>query len=181
MSAASLTNPVEILKLLNSKLEEDKSLGYEAFLRRTHWFSGTTANDLKQFACNQLNVKPRDVLASIKNIEPAFLWASQDGLETAKLKMVEAAHAYSKIIEASLPPVIVWNFFDSQAIRLIVHDGHHRTYYAHRNGIRIPAVILEPLGNYSKMEDKFRYAFQIRTRVIDLPVSRTKHFDIVTR
>ena len=181
MSTAPIRNPVEILKLLNSKAEEDKSRGYKAFLKRTHWVSGAKANDLKNFACKQLNVKPRHVMASMKRIEPAFLWASQDGLETAKLKMVEAANAYSKILEVNLPPVIVWNFFDSQAMRFIVHDGHHRSYFAHRNRIRIPAVVLEPLGNYSKLEDKFRYAFQIRTRVIDLPVSRTKQFNILTR
>jgi hypothetical protein len=179
--SSSIRNPIKILELLNSKSESDKKKGYNAFLERTHWHKGAHINDLKKFACKQLNVKIRNVVASIKRIDPAFLWASQDGLESAKLKMVEAAHAYNQITNnEKFPPIIVWNFFDSQAIRYIVHDGHHRSYFSHRIGKRISAIVLEPVGNYAQMEDKFRYAFQIRIRVTDLPVSRTKHFDIVT-
>lgn len=173
------SNPSEIYHLLISKDQEENKLGYDSFLRRTHWFSGGTPEDLKNFACKQLNVKARYVIATMKFIEPAFLWASQDGLESAKLNMVEAAHAYVTSIGDTLPPIIAWNFFDSQKMRLIIHDGHHRAYFFHRIQKRVKTVVLEPIGNYSQMEDKFRYAFQIRKRVIDLPVSRTRNFSIV--
>ncbi|MHA1522617.1 MAG: hypothetical protein ACTSRK_20820 [Promethearchaeota archaeon] len=117
----------------------------------------------------------------MKFIEPALLWASQDGLESAKLNMVEAAHSYVESIGEKLPPIIAWNFFDSQKMRLIVHDGHHRAYFFHRKRKRVRVVVLEPIGNYSLMEDKFRYAFQIRKRVIDLPVSKTQNFSIIVK
>lgn len=174
-------NPVEILLKLQSSDEEVRKRGYDAFLRRTHWSANSTKEDLKIFACQQLGVRPNAVMAEMKKIDPAFLWASQDGLETAKLRMVEAAFTYGNRHNLPIPPIVVWNFFDSQAVRLIIHDGHHRSYYAHRVRERVSAVILEPIGNYSIMEDKFQYAFQIRTRVIDLPVSRTKKFTIVTK
>ncbi|MHA1674901.1 MAG: hypothetical protein ACTSYI_14895 [Promethearchaeota archaeon] len=171
--------PGEIYRLLISKDPQENQLGYASFLKRTHWKAGQTPEDLKKFACTQLNVKVRHVIASLKFIEPAFLWASQDGLESAKLNMVEAAHSYVKSIGERLPPIIAWNFFDSQKMRLIVHDGHHRAYFFHRMRKRVKVVVLEPIGNYAQMEDKFRYAFQIRRRVIDLPVSKTQNFDIV--
>lgn len=166
--------PSDIIKLLNSSNEDEKILGYKSFLNRTHWFSAQTPEALKNFACNQLNVNPRYVLATFKKLEPAFLWASQDSLENKKLKMVEAAHDYVKSIKKEIPPIIVWNFFDSQKIRFIVHDGHHRTFYFYRFHKKVNAVILEPLGNYHQMEGKFNYAFQIQKRVIDLPVTRQK-------
>lgn len=175
-----IKNPVEILLKLQSSDEEERKIGYNAFLNRTHWSKDSSIEDLKIFACQQLGVRPNAVMAELKKIDPAFLWASQDGLETAKLRMVEMAYNYGSRHELPIPPVIVWNFYDSQAIRLIVHDGHHRSYYSHRVRQRVSAVILEPIGNYEIMEKKFQYAFQIRTRVIDLPVSRTKKFSIVT-
>jgi hypothetical protein len=170
----TIKNPVEIAKLLNSHDMDKKKRGYEAFLGRTHWVKGSSPEDLKVFACKQLNVNPRHVIASTKRIEPAYLWASQDGLESDKLKMVEAATEYFDLIGDKFPPIIVWNFYDSQKIRLIVHDGHHRSYYSHKFNRKLQAVILEPIGNYPLVEDKFRYAFQIRKRVIDLPVSRNR-------
>ncbi len=179
--STDLKNPVEIIKKLQSSDEEEKKVGYRAFLKRTHWNETSSIEDLKHFACTQLGVRPNAVIAEMKKIDPAFLWASQDGLETAKLHMVELAYNYGTRHELPIPPIIIWNFFDSQAMRLIVHDGHHRSYYSHRVRQRVKAVILEPLGNYEIMEKKFQYAFQIRTRIIDLPVSRTQKFSIVTK
>jgi hypothetical protein len=168
-------DPKDIIKLINSSIEDEKIIGYKSFLSRTHWFSAQTPEALKIFACNQLNVNPRYVLATgFKKIEPAFLYASQDSLENIKLKMVEAVHDYVKSIDEEIPPIIVWNFFDSQKIRYVVHDGHHRTFYFYRFHKKVNAVILEPLGNYHQMEEKFKYAFQIQKRVIDLPVTRQK-------
>ena len=166
--------PNDIIKLINSSKEDEKILGYKSFLSRTHWFSAQTPEALKNFACNQLNVNPRYVLATFKKLEPALLWASQNSLENIKLKMVEAVHDYVKSIDEEIPPIIVWNFFDSQKIRFIVHDGHHRSFYFYRFHKKVSAVILEPLGNYHQMEEKFKFAFQIQKRVIDLPVTRQK-------
>jgi hypothetical protein len=175
-----IKNPVLILQKLLGSTEEKKKIGYQAFLRRTHWSETASIEDLKKFACVQLGLRTRHVLVEEKRIDPAFLWASQNGLETAKLRMVDAAFNYGERRHLPIPPIIVWNFFDSQAVRLIVHDGHHRAYYSHRVRKRVKAVILEPIGNYEVLEKKFRYAFQIRKRVIDLPVSRTQKFSIVT-
>ncbi len=169
-----VNEPNDIIKLLNSNIEDEKILGYKSFLNRTHYFFAQTPEALKMFACNQLNVNPRYVLATFKKIEPALLWASQDSLENKKLKMVEAAYDYVKSIDEEIPPIIVWNFFDSQKVRLILHDGHHRVFFAFRFHRKVSAVILEPLGNYHQMEEKFNYAFQIQKRVIDLPVTRQK-------
>ena len=167
--------PNSIIKLLNSSNEDERTLGYKSFLNRTHWiFSAQTPEALKIFACNQLNVNPRYVLATFKKLEPSLLWASQDSLENKKLKMVAAAHDYVSSIKEEIPPIIVWNFFDSQKIRLIVHDGHHRSFFFYRFHKKVRALILEPLGNYHQMEEKFKYAFQIQKRVIDLPVTRQK-------
>jgi hypothetical protein len=174
----AIRSPAEIAQLLNSGDEAKKELGITSFLNRTHWQYDSSPEDLKQFACKQLKLRSSEVLASkVKRIEPALLWASQDGLEADKLNMVEAAHNYFKTKNLSFPPILVWNFFDSQKMRMIMHDGHHRAYYCYRYGIKLYAVVLEPLGNYSKVEDKFRYAFQIQTRVIDLPVMRDQ-FDV---
>ncbi len=179
--SSSLKDPSYILKLLSSNSEVDNIKGYSAFLIRTHWFNGAKPNDLKKVACKQLNVKSRNVLASFRKVEPALLWSSQDGLQVSKLRMVEAADNYGKLRSNNLPPVILWNFYDSQSIRLVIHDGHHRSYYSHRIGERVPAIVLEPLGNYVEMEQKLKYAFQIRKRVIDLPVSRTKYTSLFNK
>ena len=176
----NIKNPVIILQKLLGSTEEEKKIGFQAFLRRTHWSATATIENLKKFACVQLGVRPRHVIAEERRIDPAFFWASQNGLETAKLRMVEAAFTYGERRHLPIPPIIVWNFFDSQAVRLIVHDGHHRAYYSHRARKRVKTVVLEPIGNYELLEKKFRYAFQIRTRVIDLPVSRTQKFSIIT-
>ncbi len=177
---AMIRSPAEIAQLLNSGEEAKRELGIKSFLSRTHWQSDSSPDDLKLFACKQLKLRPSDVLSSkVKRIEPALLWASQDGLEADKLNMVDAAHTYFNAQNMNFPPIIVWNFFDSQKMRLIMHDGHHRAYYSYRYGIKLYAVVLEPLGNYSKVEDKFRYAFQIQTRVTDLPVKRNL-FDLNT-
>ena len=174
MKLKLVKEPNEIIKLLNSNNEDEKILGYKSFLNRTHWASAQTPEALKIFACNQLNVNPRFVIATFKKLEPAFLWASQDSLENKKLKMVKSAHDYVTSIKEEIPPIIVWNFFDSQKIRLIVHDGHHRSFFFYRFHKKVNAVILEPIGNYHQMEEKFNYAFQIQKRVIDLPVTRQK-------
>ncbi|MHA1745815.1 MAG: hypothetical protein ACTSWW_07435 [Promethearchaeota archaeon] len=181
--SSSTKNPLEIIQLFQSDNITDREKAYRAFLERCHWNAdnSTTPEDLKLLACKQLNVRPQEVFANVKLLEPALLWASQDGLESAKLKMVEAAAHYSKTISVRIPPVVVWDFFDSQSMRKILHDGHHRTFYHARIGRRVKAIVLEPIGNYHILEDKFRYAFQIRKRVIDLPVSRTRTFSIVTK
>lgn len=103
-------NPMDIYQLLISKNPIDNKVGYDSFLRRTHWLKGKTPESLKKFACQQLNVKERNVIASLKMVEPAFLWASQDGLESAKLIMVEAAYKYTQSIGDTFPPIVVWNF-----------------------------------------------------------------------
>ncbi|MHA1775638.1 MAG: hypothetical protein DRO88_05640 [Promethearchaeia archaeon] len=174
-----IKSPKEIYQLLISKNPIENKVGYEAFLRRTHWLTGKSPENLKKYACQQLNVKERDVIVSLKYVEPAFLWASQDGLESAKLVMVEAAYKYIQSIGDQFPPIVVWNFFDSQKMRMIIHDGHHRAYFYHRIRKRVQVVLLEPIGNYNIVEDKFRYAFQIQKRVIDLPVSRTRDFSVI--
>ncbi len=178
---SSLKNPLEIIQLFKSTEITDRQRAYNAFVERCHWGEGVTPESLKILACKQLNVRPHEVFECVKLLEPALLWASQDGLESAKLKMVETAAHYSKSISARIPPIVVWNFYDSQAIRLVLHDGHHRTFYHARIGRRVKAIVLDPIGNYHIVEDKFRYAFQIRKRVIDLPVSRTRTFSIVTK
>ena len=177
--SAPLKNPLKIIQLFQSDNPLDRERAYNAFVERCHW-TDPSVEQLKILTCKQLNVRPHEVFANVKLLEPALLWASQDGLESAKLKMVEAAAHYSKTISVKLPPIVVWDFYDSQSMRKILHDGHHRTFYHARKGRRVKAVVLEPIGNYPILEDKFRYAFQIRKRVIDLPVSRTRTFDIVT-
>ncbi|MHA1585036.1 MAG: hypothetical protein ACTSVU_09165 [Promethearchaeota archaeon] len=163
--------PAEIFQLLQSPSAEENNLGYSAFLKRCHWTDHTTANDLKNFACSQLNLNSRLVLAKTMKVSPALLYASQDGLDATKLQMVDQAMTYSKKNNLQMPPVIVWYLFDSQTIRWIVHDGHHRVYEAFMRHQKINAVVLEPLGNYTQLESKFWYAFHMRKRAIDLIIS----------
>jgi len=160
--ASSLKNPLKIIQLFQSDNLTDREKAYDAFLERCHWRENPSAENLKILACKQLNVRPHEVFESVKLLEPALLWASQDGLESAKLKMVEAAAHYSKTISERIPPIIVWNFFDSQAIRLILHDGHHRTFYHARIGRRVKAVVLEPLAiiTFSKINFATRSKFE---------------------
>ncbi len=164
-------SPDKITDLLISSDPKDKERGYKAFLKRTHWHTCADPDHLKKIACKQLGVASNKVFASkIKRIEPGLLWASQSGLEADKLKMVEVAYNYVKQIGEEFPPIVIWDFFDNQKMRKIVHDGHHRTYFSYRMSTKLRAVILEPLGNYDLVQHKFRYAFQISRRVIDLPV-----------
>ena len=45
-----IKNPVLILQKLLGSTEEEKKIGYQAFLRRTHWSETASIEDLKKFA-----------------------------------------------------------------------------------------------------------------------------------
>jgi len=163
--------PGEIIELLNSKDEKKRELGYEYFLGRTHWLNGSTPSDLKKLMCMLLFLDPEKVRANhIVNLTPERLWASQSGLEGEKIDMVRAAHNYITVKGGALPPIVVMDFFSNALMRYMVLDGHHRCYYSHQLEIPVTAVVLEPFGNYHEAEIKLAYAFQLKTRVISLPV-----------
>jgi len=164
--------PLEIIELFQSPNEEDHHKAYKLFLGRTHWDFDGSPEFLKNYACNQLRIKPENVWVSdIQEIPPSILWASQDAIEEEKLIMVELAYEYCQKTGNEIPPVVCWNFYDSH-LRYILMDGHHRAYFFYKNKLKLKAVILEPLGDYSKIEDLFHQAFKIRTRVINLPIKR---------
>ncbi len=163
--------PGEITRLFRSPDEADRLRGYHAFMRRTHWKNGGSPDDLKAVACMQLFLDPRMVIAKPpERIETGSLWASQNCLEAEKLQMVEAAYPYFAMIGEELPPIVVWHFFNERLLRFVVHDGHHRAYFAHTCGRRVTAVVLEPLGNCDEVESRFREAFTLRLRVVELPI-----------
>ncbi|MBD3350550.1 MAG: hypothetical protein GF364_03590 [Candidatus Lokiarchaeota archaeon] len=160
----------EILRLFKSDNEKDKEKAYKGFLGNTHYNFKGDEKYLKKFACKQLRLKSRDVFASeIKEINPLIVWASQDSVQEEKLEMVELAYEYAKKRNEEIPPVIVWHFYDSY-LRYILHDGHHRVYFCHKHNLKVKAVILEPIGNYTKVENLFRNAFNIRKRAVNLPI-----------
>ncbi len=166
-----LKSPKEITKLLRSNNPKEVELGYQSFLGRTHWLKGYTCEDLKKVVCVQLGMISSNIIANPpKYINPNALWASQETLEAEKIDMVDAAHDYFQKIDKHFPPIVVWNFFDSQRIRYVVHDGHHRAYFYHKLNRKIKAVILEPIGDYATAEEKLSLAFKLRLRVIDLPI-----------
>ena len=127
MSESIPNLPTVISELFQSKDPELQKQGYTAFLKRTHWLASNDPNHLKQVACSQLGVSTNKVTCSrVKIIQPGLLWSSQSGLEADKLNMVTDAAHYFKINNLEFPPIIVWNFFDSQKVKYVVHDGHHR-------------------------------------------------------
>jgi hypothetical protein len=163
--------PLEIAAMLQSDDPQEREAGYQDFLTKTYWTPGATVEDVKNLVCQQFFVKPNKVVVSIKQIEPQILYASQDALQYDKLKMVEAAGAHCKAQKLDLPPIAVWMLYGSP-MRYIVHDGHHRTYYAYRYATKLTAMILEPMGAYDYIEQRLSYAFQLHKRVIDLPIVR---------
>ncbi len=166
-----IKSPAEITRLLNSIDADNNLLGYQSFLGRTHWLTGNTPEDLKLMACKQLQLNPHHIIVNEpRNLDPESVWASQYNLESEKVDMVEAAYRYIQKIGEKFPPIIVWYFFDNQRMQYILHDGHHRAYFAHRHHFKIKSVILEPLGNYHLVEEKFNHVNQINMRVIDLPI-----------
>jgi len=164
--------PPEITELLHSADPDLRALGYDLFLGRTHWREGSTPDDLKKLACRLLFLDPEMVQASSPAfLQPERLWASQTKLEKEKIDMVEAASRYLATIGGRLPPIVVWDFFENRPIRYVVHDGHHRVYFSHQVQTTVPAVVLEPLGNYREAEARLSLAFQIKSRVIQLPIA----------
>lgn len=166
--------PSEITELLNSSDPDIRAVAYELFLGRTHWRKGSTPDNLKNLACRLLFLDPEMVQAS----SPIFLqserlWASQTKLEREKVDMVEAAHRYLTTIGGHLPPIVVWDFFENRPIRYVVHDGHHRCYFSHQVHSMVNTVVLEPLGNYREAEARMNLAFQIKSRVFQLPIAPT--------
>lgn len=164
--------PLEIASMLQSQELGQQALGYQEFLKRAYWTPGTTVENIKNLACRQFQINSSKVIPILKQLEPAILWASQDGLQYDKIKMVEAAGAYCDARKVDLPPITVWNMYDDPGMRYIIHDGHHRAYYAYRYEKRLFAVILEPLSDYEYVENKLHYAYQLHKRVTDLPIIR---------
>ena len=162
--------PKLITKLIKSSSKDERKRGIDSFLMRTNWNINGTPEDLKRFACRQLHLRIDHVAEEFQILNPKYIWASQDGLEKEKMEMVKAAYDYYQERDLEFPPIIVWHFYGENRMRYICHDGHHRTYFLHKKRKRIKAVVLEPLGNYEIVENKFRYAFQIQKKVIKLPI-----------
>ena len=166
-----IKSPVEITKLLNSSDPHERELGYQSFLGRTHWLKGNSPEDLCRMACTQLQLNPGHVFVNpTKVYSTSILWASQTRLEADKLSMVEAAYRFIHDQGADFPPIVVWNFYQSSRIKLVIHDGHHRALFFNNLNHRIKAVVLEPISHYADVEARFRLAFQIRKLAIDLPI-----------
>ena len=167
----------KITELLKSEDLESRKRGYDAFLMNTHWFKEQSPEGLRRYACAQFHIPEKKVTFSeIKMLNPKLLWSSQDSLEQVKIDMVHEASAFFNEYNLEFPPILVWNFYESQTVRLVVHDGHHRAYCCNEHGLKIKAVILEPIGDYNKIEKKHKLAFQIRKRVIDLPIFQNDSF-----
>lgn len=167
--------PREIIELFKSDQKKDQDRAYQVFLKRTHYDKDQSADGLKRFACKQLNVNCNKIIsAGIRKVPPGVLWATQDSVREDKLEMVRLAHKYVDKNGGIIPPVIVWNLFDSQAIRYILQDGHHRAHFSYHEDRDLSALVLEPIGNYGEVEDKLSNAFKLRKRVISLPIKKTK-------
>lgn len=166
-----INSPEEITRLLNSPDPEQRALGYNSFLGRTHWLRGNTPDDLCNLACTQLQLNPSDMYVHPPRlISTSLLWSSQNQLEANKLEMVEAAYNYLEHEHLHFPPIVVWNFYESARVRMVIHDGHHRAWFFHKNTGYVNAVILEPMSNYAKAEACFSQAFNLRQLVVGLPV-----------
>ncbi|MFA8433347.1 MAG: hypothetical protein ACEPOZ_02420 [Marinifilaceae bacterium] len=166
-----IKSPIEITRLLNSALPEEQELGYQSFLGRTHWLKGNSPDDLCRLACTQLQLNPAHIFVNPPRIySTTLLWASQDRLEADKLSMVESAYRYIHSKGADFPPIVVWNFYQSSRIKLVIHDGHHRAWFFNSMKHCVNAVVLEPISHYAEAEARFRQAFQIRKLAVDLPI-----------
>lgn len=167
--------PEKINQLFQSDKKKDRERAIQRFLKRTHYYKEQTAESLKRFACKQLNVNCNKIIsAGIRKVPPGVLWATQDSVREDKLEMVRLAYEYINEHGGEMPPVVVWNLFDSQAVRYILQDGHHRAQYCYHENIDLYALILEPIGNYEQVEDKLNAAFKLRKRVISLPIKKIK-------
>jgi hypothetical protein len=166
-----IKSPIEITKLLNSSDVDEQELGYQSFLGRTHWLKGNSPEDLCRMACTQLQLNPGHIFVNPPRIySTSILWASQTRLEAEKLSMVEAAYRFIHARGADFPPIVVWNFYESSRIKLVIHDGHHRAWFFNNLKHRINAVVLDPVSHYADAESRFQLAFQIRKLAIDLPI-----------
>jgi hypothetical protein len=122
-------------------------------------------------ACTQLQLNPGHIFVNPPRIySTSILWASQTRLEAEKLSMVEAAYRFIHARGADFPPIVVWNFYESSRIKLVIHDGHHRAWFFNNLKHRINAVVLDPVSHYADAESRFQLAFQIRKLAIDLPI-----------
>lgn len=163
--------PIEIVNLLNSSKAEDQKRGYELFLQGTHWTEGRTIEDLRDLTCKQFHLNTGDIKVTMMAVEPAMVYASQDALQADKLRMVESAYAYMQKLNLKMPPPVVWRMFDED-LKYIAHDGHHRLYFSFHYRYRLKCAVLDPLGSTKQVEQRLKYAYLIRTRVIDLPIIR---------
>jgi hypothetical protein len=163
--------PAEIANLLNSPKVDDQKRGYDAFLLSTHWTEGQTVENLRDLVCKQFHLNTGDVKVTYMAVEPAMCFASQDTLQADKMRMVEAAYAYLQKNNLKMPPPVIWRMFDED-LKYIVHDGHHRVYFAFHYRYRLKCAVLDPLGSTAQVEQRLKYAYLIRTRVIDLPIIR---------
>jgi len=146
-------------------------LGYQSFLGRTHWLEGNAPEDLCRMACTQLQLNPAHIIVNPpKGYSTSILWASQTRLEADKLSMVEAAYRFIDDQGLEFPPIVVWNFYQSSRIKLVIHDGHHRAWFFNNLKHRIKVVVLDPVSGYAEVEGRFHLAFQIRKLAIDLPI-----------
>lgn len=166
-----IKSPIEITKLLNSSNVDEQELGYQSFLGRTHWLKGNSPEDLCRMACTQLQLNPGHIFVNPPRMySTSILWASQTRLEAEKLSMVEAAYRFIHARGADFPPIVVWNFYESSRIKLVIHDGHHRAWFFNNLKHGINAVVLDPISHYADAESRFQLAFQIRKLAIDLPI-----------
>jgi len=166
-----IKSPVEITRLLNSSNPNERELGYQSFLGRTHWLKGNSPEDLCRMACTQLQLNPAHVVVNPPKVySTSILWASQTRLEAEKLSMVEAAYRFIQEQGSDFPPIVVWNFYQSSRIKLVIHDGHHRAWFFNNLKHHINVVVLDPVSDYADTEARFSLAFQIRKLAIDLPI-----------
>jgi len=166
-----IKSPVDITKLLNSSDPHKRELGYQSFLGRTHWLEGNTPKDLCRMACTQLQLNPGHIFVNPPKVySTTILWASQTRLENEKLAMVEAAHRFIKDKGLEFPPIVVWNFYQSSRVKMVIHDGHHRAWFHNKLDHHINVVVLDPISHYAEVEARFHLAFQIRKLAVDLPI-----------
>lgn len=166
-----IKSPIEITRLLDSSDPIERELGYQSFLGRTHWLKGYTPEDLCRMACTQLQLNPAHVFVNPpKMYSTSILWASQTRLEAEKLSMVESAYRFIQHHGVEFPPIVVWNFYQSSRIKLVIHDGHHRAWFFNNLKHQVKVVVLDPISDYADVEARFRLAFQLRKLAINLPI-----------
>jgi len=170
--------PREITKMLNSTDPAIQQQGYYFFRRHSHWLPEYSIENLKKVVCRDFNLSSDSIFASFEEIEPARIFASQDSLEQDKIPMVQLFFEYVKKnpddLGGKLPPPIVWKFFDEPEMNYIVHDGHHRIYFAYKNHQKIKCAIIEPMGNVERIKKMLHFAFNLNKRVINLPIQESR-------